>query len=242
MKRYLLLCAALLLFCGGAYAQSAAKDRLSEIEEMTVPEKNKAVKLPDSFSEFSLLSHYGFGMHNVSGSPAFRDRFGRSRERFVNLCQVSLRPTGWLYFDLGVDFRADAYEALPGKEFSFADKSLTVSDRDDLSSLRSYFSTGSFSIPLAVHLHSDYVGFRAGAELFRPLRKMTVRSSYAIGDTHYSTWTRGTSIRGMGYDLFAALLVGDMVGVYYRYYPGYKVTGGNFSFGYSTLGVIFSFE
>ena len=91
MKKYILSIFALGLasFCMSAQndtTSTAAKDRLSEIENMSVEiRKHKSAKSRNDVFEINALSHIGYGRHKVDGD-AFRSKFGQSRGRWLSCC------------------------------------------------------------------------------------------------------------------------------------------------------------
>lgn len=226
----------------------AQNDRLSDIEKMeVVPKKDKKKASKPAFRDRKTLSmdyvnHYACGWNLMNG-PVFKNGFGPSMEYIFNWFGISYSPSNWFSIDVCVDFKADRYTALPEYEFSILDDgNLKVSDNTAHDKMRSTVSTETaLSIPVALCFHSRYAGLKLGVDVNVPGKKnnMTdVISKYQDGNTSIRATTSGGIPGELTYDYFAAILFGDIIGVYCKYCPCDRFPTANFKIAnYFTLGL-----
>ena len=164
-------------------------------------------------------------------------------EYYFNWFGLSYSPVNWLSLDVSLDFKADRFTALPEYEFSILeDGNLKVSDNTVRDKMRSTVrNETALCIPVSLCFHSRYAGLKVGVDINIPGRKnnMTeVTSKYQDGNTSIVATTTGGIPGVLTYDYFAAVLLGDLVGAYFKYCPCNRFPTANFTIGnYCTLGI-----
>lgn len=243
MKKYLFSIFVLGLVSFGMSAQNdttstAAKKRLSEIENMTVEiKKHKSVKSENDVFEFKALSHIGYGRHMVDGD-AFRSKFGPSYELFLNAFELSINPARWISLKAGADLKWDRFISkseqfvISGGDFSTA--AVTPDN------INSRICTFGVSIPAALSLHFGETSLSLGAECtFNLDRYNKVKSAYTAADSNFKQITNGGKIEVFRY-AYLAVIDFDGLGIYYKYCPKSLIPGSNLIDKYHTIGIVLS--
>lgn len=244
MKKYILSIFALGLasFCMSAQndtTSTAAKDRLAEIENMSVEiKKHKSAKSKNDVFEINALSHIGYGRHKVDGD-AFRSKFGQSYELFVNVFDLSINPVSWLSFNAGADLKWDRYIS-KSTMFTVGDDGAFSSVAGGVSNLKSRICTFGIGIPATVSLHFGSTSLRLGAEgTFNLSRYNKAKSAYTIDDTDFTRLTKGGKVENFRY-AYLAVIDFDGLGIYYKYCPKSLIPGSNMIEKYQTIGIVLS--
>ena len=237
MKRLAIL-AAVLLAGTAASAQSPAKDRLKEIEELTVKaKKQKSASFAKDLLETEVLSNAGFGIHHVEGD--FNNSFGPSRELFINVLELRFNPCSHVSFNAGADFKWDHFTARGNRQFSkdaAGEISLAAPAGGPYDKFKSTLCLTAFTVPATIGLHFGDLSIYGGAELVRHLGKYThIKDSFEDGDASGATRTEGGNVERYAYDYLAAISYDDL-GVYFKYYPRNILPGPKFN--YWSIGLV----
>ena len=243
MKKYILSIFALGLasFCSSAQndtTSTAAKDRLSEIENMSVEiRKHKSAKSRNDVFEINALSHIGYGRHKVDGD-AFRTKFGQSHELFVNVFDLSINPVSWLSFNAGADLKWDRFISKREQfEISGGDFSIAAVTPDNINSRICTFGV---SIPATLSLHFGETNLNIGAECtFNLERYNKVKSEYTAAGSDFRQITKGGKVENFRY-AYLAVIDFDGLGIYYKYCPKSLIPGSNMIEKYQTIGIVLS--
>ena len=239
MKKILILTIALLTAGAAAWAQSPAKDRLDEIEKMTVPEAiRKITHRTYGFEHFELnpLSHLNVGMHSMRGT-GFKTSLGPSWQIQMNVLQIRFAPTSWLGLEAGWDLSWDQFRTAPGywmlKETQegptyghavLRNPGPMIPDPGGKHTYRLF----SFTFPLLAHFRYGPVGIRAGVELGAPLGGR-IASHYTEEDTQTDVLIKGVD-HGKFFYAWMAQLDFEGLGVYCKYCPQAFIPGLDFRY------------
>lgn len=243
MKKLIFSMFILALACSVMSAQTdstrtPAKDRLSEIENMTVKiRKHKTVRSGNDLFEFNTISHLGYGRHLVEGD-AFGGKFGPSYELFVNAFDLGFNPASWFSFNAGIDLKWDRFVSKSDKIEVNADAfSLAAVAPDNINSRISVFG---FSVPASVSLHFGETSIRLGAECIFNINKFNkVKSAYTASGSDFSQVTKAGEIEKFRHAYTAAIDF-DGLGIYYKYCPKPLIPGSNMIEKYQTIGIVLS--
>lgn len=233
MKKLLLLGIGLILVSSSAFAQEkTAKDRLKEIEEMTVnARKHRAAKRQELFS-CEALSHFYFGFHQISDEPHLGDKFFQSHEIGFNTIQLGLHPASWVSLEAGLDLKWDAFQINKDHPVFFSDNQYLFTtmgglfgtgDADHVSKLEQRIRCFALAVPVALAFHTPWFSFRGGAEFdFNIDRFTSLKSSYVLKNSvfHSEVKTKEpeAKVRNTFINYFASIDF-DGLGVYCKYYP-----------------------
>ena len=236
---------ALAAFCTAAYAQEdgkkTAKDRLSEIENMTVDaKKHKSISSDNDLFEANVLSHLRFGWHRVDDA-AFKSKFGPSREIQLNMLELSVNPLKWLSLNIGADLKWERFTA-KADIFTINNKGELVLGPNlplyDHNTLR----TRSITLPAVIDIHfEDYFGIKAGCEYSFPVEASTLSFSTVENGkakTSSTIMTTGGKPDKNTLNWYGEVNFGGLVGVYFKYSPETPVPG---SVSSKTLGLTINF-
>lgn len=243
MKKFILSIFVLGIASSGMNAQNdttktAAKDRLAEIENMTVEiKKHKSAKSGNDVFEINAVSHAGYGRHYVGGD-AFRSKFGPSYEVFINVVELGLNPANWVSVNVGADLKWDRYISKSEKfEIVGGDYALAATVPDDINSRICNFA---ISAPATLSLHIGDTSIRLGAEfIFNLNRYNKVKSAYTATDSDFRQITQGGKVETFRYAYLAAIDF-DGLGIYYKYCPKSLIPGSNMIENYQTIGIVLS--
>ena len=241
MKKTLILSIALLFVAGAAArAQSPARDRLDEIEQMTVPETLRKIKhRSEGFQRFELmpLSNITFGMHSMKGT-GFKRGLGPSWQIQWNMLQARFAPTSWLGLEAGWDLSWDTFRTLDSynllKDNSNGGRVVLSGPDPMLTKLSCRYKLFSFAFPLQVHFRIGPVGIRSGVELGVPLRGR-LRNIYFEGDNlasadHVEVIKVKRLQHGSFYYAFTAEVTYDGLGIYVKHCPQAFIPGLGFNY------------
>ena len=180
MKKILTLAIALLI-AAGAFAQTPARDRLDEIENMTVPDVVRKIKhRHEGFNTFdyTMLAHLNVGLHSMRGE-GFKSSLGPSWQIQFNIMQARSAPTSWLALEAGWDLSWDRFVTHPSywllKETQEGPTYGQVVLRTpgpmipDPVGYKNTYRLFSFTFPILAHFRLGPVGLRAGVELGAPM-------------------------------------------------------------------------
>ena len=236
MKKTFIIIALLLVAGISSWAQSPARDRLDEIEQMTVPEAIRKIKhRTEGFQrfDFTALSHLNVGLHSMRGE-GFKTSLGPSWQIQMNVVQFRFAPTSWLGLEAGWDLSWDRFITAPGytlaKDASNGHAILT--DREGLDALsegwKCRYKLFSFTFPIMAHFRVGPVGIRSGVELGAPLGGR-LQMNYAQDDISHEI-----KIKGMDHGSFFYTFVADVsfegLGIYCKYCPQAFIPGLGFNY------------
>ena len=216
---------ALLALSLGAFAQNTGKDRLDELENMTVEEKKSTSKKSEreyKLFDFQVLARVGGGGH-IMDAPEFPKGYFKSTcsEFFFNTVELDICPTRWMSIDLGMDLKWQHFTPASGNIFHLDTNNNIVYDTTpagatEMQSTLQYFS---MAAPIALNFRFWLFCFSVGAELvYTPASRVSIKDSYSIGSSEYKVVTRDCNFNKYNWDVFATLYAGT-TGVYFRYYP-----------------------
>ena len=235
---------ALLAACFGAYAQNTGKDRLEELENMTVEDKVSSKKTEREYRlfDFQVISHLGIGWHLMDAPEFQQGSKGFNKEFYMNTVELDIWPTQWMSLNLGLDLKWQNFTPASGNIFQLDANNDIVyaaapAANTGMESTLHYFS---LAAPLALNFNLGLFGFSAGAELvYTPASRVRIKDSYSIGSSDYKVVTRGCNFDNLSWDIFATVYAGT-TGVYFRYYPQQPLVP-TAPFNLMTVGVYFNF-
>ena len=243
MKK-LLTVFALLVMCFGAFAQNTGKDVLKDLEEKPLDEKAaKKAKPEKEFEVFEVkaLARMGYGWNLMDGTE-FKGGFAKGNtEFFMNITEFDLTPVKWLTLSLGLDVKWDWYT--PTQDYGFAmngDDLALGSAVAGVDGYKSTLSTAAFTFPLGATFRlGDIAAITAGAELVVNLPKNAkITDTYKIGTKSFTVTDSATSsIPSWGWNAYARITFGGLLGIYARYYPQQPLIP-TASFGVTTVGLV----
>ena len=242
MKKFLTVFA-LLAMCFGAFAQNTGKDVLKDLEEKPLDEKaSKKAKPEKEFDLFEIkaLARMGYGWHLMDGTE-FKGGFDKSNtEFFMNVTEFDLTPVKWLTLSLGLDVKWDWYST--AKEYGFAmsgDDLVLGTATTGVDGYKSTLETVAFTFPLGATFRLGKIAaVTAGAELVINNPKNTlITDTYKIGEKSYTVKEPAGSIPQWGWNAYARVTFGDLLGIYARYYPQQPLIP-TAPFGVTTVGLV----
>ena len=237
MKKLAIL-AAILLAGSAAYAQTPAKDRLKEIEELSInAKKHKTTSFAKDLFEAEALANIGYGIHHVEG--AFENEFGPSRELFLNLVELRFNPCRFFSLNAAADLKWDHFTARTDKAFALdAAGDITIAPAGGFDKLESTLCITALTAPVTMGLHFGDFSLHAGAEFAANINKRThLKVSFKTGNTTGSNRTDGGKVQKFVYDYMAAVSY-DGLGLYFKYYPGNILPKGCPEWDYWTIGLV----
>ena len=238
MKKILLLTIALLL-SAGAFAQTPARDRLDEIEQMTVPEAIRKLKpRHEGFNRFDFtgLAHLNVGLHSMRGT-GFKTSLGPSWQIQLNVLQARFAPTPWLGLEAGWDLSWDRFRTAPGywmlKESQEGPTYGQVVLRNPGPMIpdpggKHTYRLFSFTFPLLAHFRVGPVDLRTGVELGAPLGGR-IAMHYQEEDTTTDVLVKGVE-HGSFFYTFVAAVSFEGLGIYCKYCPQAFIPGLGFNY------------
>lgn len=242
MKK-LLTVFALLAMCFGAFAQNTGKDVLKDLEEKPLEEKaSKKAKPEKEFDLFEIkaLARMGYGWHLMDGTE-FKGGFAKGNtEFFMNITEFDLTPVKWLTLSLGLDVKWDWYT--PTKDYGFAmsgDDLVLGTTAAGMDNYKSTLNTAAFTFPLGLTFRiGSIAAVTAGAELAVNLPKNAlIKDTYKIGTKSYTSTEPAGSIPQWGWNAYARVTFGDLIGLYALYYPQQPLIP-TAPFGVTTVGLV----
>ncbi|MBR4821750.1 MAG: hypothetical protein IKZ71_01205 [Bacteroidales bacterium] len=246
MKKTIILIAALLsISSAAAYAQEEkkdAKERLAEIEAMTVKAKKakKARFAEKNLFDFDVLNYSGYGLHSISGSADWN--MGNSREIILNILDLKLNPTNWLSINAGFDLKWNKfcskknYFEVSGGALTSNVPSLTADPAPKYK--KSDIRTFSLSVPASIGFSVGKLGLNLGVEGVYNANKYTrVKTRYTLDGSEYIKKTKGGEVEKYQLNYLALIRFSD-IGLYYKYCPKPLVPGNDMAKHYQTIGFI----
>ena len=217
---------ALILFVGlsmaasGAFAQEkTARDRLAEIEQMTVkPDKNH--KTAEEFQKvgINIFPEVGIGTSIVS-SDDFKSK--GSGLYYAHLLEAYVRPVSWASLHVGGGIGWRRYQSAESVFSLDKDNHIQISPmgETELASGKSRSSIWgpTVLIPATLQFHFGDASFRLGAEALYSFRTR-VRTDFRDEKTRRLTDTNGAVTIPWSYDFFASLSY-DGFGIFAKYQP-----------------------
>ena len=234
-------------------AQTSAKDRLKEIEEMTVnAHKRKMAKRENLFSADG-LSYFYFGFHQVSGQKELEGKFFQSHEIGLNAFQFGFHPASWVSLETGLDLKWDQFELAKGYAVGMVGDSLKFSDPQalyghDVEAFNQRIRTFALAVPVSLGFHAPWFSVRGGAEFDFNINKYSaIKTNFVTGKTiEVSARDRKPKVENMLVNYFASIDF-DGLGVYFKYYPKSIFRDGSLAgtdkndMKYWTIGLVFGF-
>lgn len=246
MKK-LLTVFALLAVCLGAFAQNTGKDVLKDLEEKPLDEKKaKKAKPEKEFKVFDIqaVARMGYGWHLMDGTEFKKGLSKGNTEFFMNITELDFTPVKWFTLSLGMDVKWDWYT--PTAEYGFA-----MSGNDIVlgaapagtDGYKSTLASAAFTFPLGATFRlGDFASLTAGAEAVVNLPKNAIiTETYKIGTKTYTVKDPASSIPSWGWNAFARVTFGGILGLYARYYPTQPIIP-TAPFGLTTVGLIMDFS
>ena len=217
---------ALILFVGlsmaasGAFAQEkTARDRLAEIEQMTVkPDKHH--KTAEEFQKvgINIFPEVGIGTSIVS-SDDFKSK--GSGLYYAHLLEAYVRPVSWASLHVGGGMGWRRYQSAESVFSLDKDNHIQISPmgETELASGKSRSSIWgpTVLIPATLQFHFGDASFRLGAEALYSFRTR-VRTDFRDEKTRRLTDTNGAVTVPWSYDFFASLSY-DGFGIFAKYQP-----------------------
>ena len=263
MKKLMLLSS--LLFCLAVWDVSAqtdslpsARQRLSEIEALTVKPSKPRKRQDSGLFSARVLPRVAYGRHWVQGD-LFKDAFGPSYGLSLGVLNGSIRPISWLCVTAGVDFEWNRYTLRKGSDYfdldasgevqimsvqflyDIADGGTAVSPRPEYTSS---LQTWSLGIPLNLDFHfsafgMDLAGLRIGGGLSFPFTRLgSVSTTWKSDGSDYTRRTRHARTESLLWYCRAELYAGS-AGLFYQYTPRPVLPGTSLRYG--TLGLSLNF-
>ena len=183
MKYALILFAGLTLAASGAFAQEKpARDRLAEIENLTVkPTKHHQTNQEFKKVGLNVLPEIGMGIRAAS-QQVYKPTKGESTLYYAHLLEAYVRPVSWASFNVGAGLGWGKYQSKESV-FGLNDKNelkITpmpeewVNTRNSRSSLREWMVL----LPATLQFHLGDYSLRCGAEAlysFQPKVRLDLR-------------------------------------------------------------------
>ena len=237
---------ALLVVCFSAIAQNTGKDRLDQLENMTVEEKKSTSKIAQKefkLIDLDLLSHIGFGW-NLMDAAQFQKGFTKGNtEFFFNAIELDVRPVSWMSIGLGVDIKWQHFAPLAGNFIFEQDANNDIVYQSGVSVMpgeSSKLNCTAIVFPLTLNFNLGLLSLSAGAELaYYQGKDDTITNIYVDDNRKYTTTISDLGLGGTtSWNLFASLTFG-LTGVYVRYYPQQPLIP-TAPFNFTTVGIIFN--
>jgi hypothetical protein len=225
-----------------------AKDRLSEIEQMTVDvKKHKSASSENDVFEVNAVAHAGFGAHKVEGD-AFRNKFGKSYELFVNAFELSFNPVPFLSVNAGLDLKWNRFVS-ETSQFMVKDGKFdifTTATAVPLNNLRSRMCGFALSVPATLSINLGDTHLKFGVEAaYNVNRYNKAKSSYSVDkNATFDASDHIIATRGGEFEKFVISYIAsvdfDGLGLYYKYCPESIVPGSDIIKSYQTVGIVLS--
>ena len=244
MKKIIIALSALLVAsAGSAMAQTdstkTAKDRLSEIEQMTVDvKKHKSASTENDVFEVNALAHAGLGKLYIQGD-SFSSKDGFSNELFLNVFDLAFNPVPVLSINAGLDVKWNRFVS-KSQHFFVVDNTFVAgmpgyTAPDDIESRLCGFA---LSVPATISLNLGYTSIRVGAEASYNIDKFNkVKSFYSTGGSNYKQVTKGGEFEKFTISYIASIDF-DGLGAYFKYCPKSMIPGSNIIKSYMAFGVV----
>lgn len=241
-----LVWAALTLVASAAAAQNPDnRDRLSEIEQMTVREK-KPRRQPSEFKKagVGLLPEIGIGTHLVS-SPDFRSQGVGSGQVYLHAVEAYVRPVSWMSLHVAGGIAWDRFRTRTSAFALDGDGTVLVRRLEeselDARKFRSSITESSVLIPVTLQFHAGFATFRLGAEAMYAFHPKVSRDLRTETDRVLTEKT-GARIMPWSYDFLASVSFAGS-GVFVKYQPAFarRFPQPSPSFSCWTLGYRFGF-
>ena len=243
MKK-LLTVFALLAVCLGAFAQNTGKDVLKDLEEKPLDEKtSKKAKPEKEFKVFEtqVLARMGYGWHLMDGTEFQKGLHKGNTEFFMNITEFDFTPAKFLTLSFGMDVKWDWYSPTADYGFSMSGDDLVLGAAPAaVDGFKSTLSTAAFTFPLGATFRlGNIAAVSAGAELVVNLPKnASIKDTYKVGTKSYTVTDSATSsIPKWGWNAYARVTFGGLLGLYARYYPQQPLFP-TAPFGVTTVGLL----
>lgn len=261
MKKTIILISALLVasaYSGAAQTDSTrtTKDLLSEIEQMAdqIEEKKSSSSSNKGF-QFDLLNHFGMTLNKIDAFFTV-DKFGPSREWYLNVADAKLGMGDYFYLSLGLDLKWTQVRSSPEWYLSLDTHNvgrLEITPYDQVSGAPMKNSNCkvtvlSYTVPLTLAFNVRHFTLRAGCE-FNYNRPGTVKSISGMFDPYDSEGiyiSKGATTEKFTYDYIASFSIGP-IGILYKHYnqrllPDYSTRHGErYREDYDCLGFVVTF-
>ncbi len=232
MKKTIILISALLVasaFSGAAQTDSTrtTKDLLSEIEQMAdqIEEKKSSSSSNKGF-QFDLLNHFGMTLMKVDACFTV-DKFGPSREWFMNVANAKIGIGDYFDFSAGLDLKWTQLRANPKCYLSLDTHNvgrLDVWFYEQVSGAPKKYSdckvtVFSLSAPVTVGFNIRHFTVRAGCEFNynRPGTVKSISGAYDPYDSKDVYISKGANVERFSYNYVASFSIGP-IGILYRHY------------------------
>ena len=174
------------------------------------------------------ISYIGYGYH-LKNDEMKDEMNAFNSEFFINIMELSLRPSSWLGINLGVDYDLDVYRLDKQSIWQAqANDKVWVSSLSMMPSYKAVKSSvlrvHTFSVPLSFEFNAGKCAFRLGAagEYNLPA---TVKNRIAEDKGTTKQVVKGIKTQNLSYSAFGAISYGGL-GVYVRYRPSYQFDQG----------------
>ncbi len=215
----LCLLAVLALGTVPAFAQeNTTRERLSEIEEMAVSEKEGCT--PREIPLFTLegASEWGIGIHSLTSEMLPSD--GKDWHFYLMLLDARIQPASWISLHVGAGLSWDYYRSRKSVFYLDEGKNVQVRDMTDAENefgrKFSLLRETSVILPATLQFHAGDFSIRFGAEAIYGLGAMTRYKFKKPGEQ--KDRTRGGRVYPWNYDFQAAVSY-NQIGVFVKYLP-----------------------
>ena len=220
MKYALILFVGLSMAASGAFAQeNTARDRLAEIEQMTV-KPSRHHKQAEEFQKagINIYPEIGIGTTIVSSND-FKSR--GSGLVYAHLLEAYVRPVSWASLHVGGGFGWRRYQSKENVFSLNTDNSITIGAMPEewaaSSKSRSSIWGPTVLLPATLQFHFGDASLRLGAEALYSFRTR-VRTDVRDERTHRVTDSNYAATVPWSYDFFASVSY-DGLGVFVKYQP-----------------------
>ena len=220
MKYALILFVGLSMAVSGAFAQEKpARDRLAEIEQLTV-KPSRHHKPAGEFKKIGvhLIPDIGYGATFVT-SDDFKSK--GSKVVYAHLLEGYVRPVSWFSLNVGGGIGWNRYQSAQSV-FSLNEANqiqIRPMSEEELATgkSRSSIDEPMVLIPATLQFHFGEASIRLGAEAIHAFRTK-VRTDFREGDVRRITITPGAVTVPWSYDFFASVSL-EGLGVFVKYQP-----------------------
>ena len=206
-------------------AQTSAKDRLKEIEQMTVEARKRKAAKRDKLLSVDALSHFYYGFHQVSGQKELEGKFFESQEVGLNAAQFGFHPASWVSLEAGLDLKWDQFELADGKAVEMIDHKFNFTEPEtlfgpDLSKFNQRIRTFALAVPVTLGFHAPWFSVKGGAEFDFNINKYTsIKTEFTTNKTiDVNSRDRKPEVENLLINYLAEVDF-DGLGIYFKYYP-----------------------
>ena len=198
-------------------------------------------KASAQMTSMEVLSHMGFG-YNIVKTTDFEP--SASEEFFINILNLDLRPTDFLGFEIGVDYKTVDFRS---KEDAFyldnnnVIHAMPYKAKYDVNYTKNFsrFRTNTFSAPVTLNLYAGPVTIGGGAEANFNLPGR-VKDKFFVDGKKNKNIEKGAQFNKFNYNFLGYISYED-TGIYVRYYPKNSrlMPEGGVDVSFLTIGVIY---